>query len=62
MPKKSDVAVRFLIGLLEQKKLDPRTDSQTIVERHTEDDSIRELVGAGCWAIVSSKRVRYVLW
>jgi hypothetical protein len=42
MPKKADPAIKFLILELIEKKLDPRTDSESVIDLYKNAPGIKE--------------------
>jgi hypothetical protein len=42
MPNKADPAIKFIIQQLTDKKLDPRLDSESVIDLYKNDTTIRE--------------------
>ncbi|KAG7371723.1 hypothetical protein IV203_017865 [Nitzschia inconspicua] len=56
MPKKSDIAVRFLEKELKNKRLDPRTDSDTVIETYIDDTGVTQEIRDQLSEYVATKK------
>lgn len=58
MPTQTDSAIKFISSQLKAKKLDPRSDSDTVIELYTEDESISQEIRDQLKAYVATKKSR----
>ena len=58
MPNKADLAIKFLIQQLTDKKLDPRLDSESVIDLYKNDTTIREEIRHQLTSYISTTKLK----
>jgi hypothetical protein len=56
MPNKADIAIKFLLQELTDRKLDPRTDSESVLDTYKNDPTISEEIRSQLKSYVATKK------